>query len=516
MTQSAQKTTVKGDPVMKLRILSFLLASILLASSVSLAACSAPVEPTDTDPVTSAPVEGETDVPANDRLNARDNLPDDLDFGGTVIRLLTRTGDDDTKREFIAEDNSADVVSTAVFERNSLVEDRLKIELEIIESANTRHDGSDINNLLSKTVSSGTDEYDLIANHMSQTTTSVLAGYLHNLNQFEYLDAEMPWWNPSYSEEVSVEGRQYLAVGELALSYTSGMYAMFYNKALWAESHKPDELYELVKNHAWTLDALISYTADYNRDSNGDGVSDEKDLCGLYFQQPSIMSDAMAGAANIRFTEVKDGAYDFILNNERTLAFVDKMKLLLFENNGVYMGADNFAGSLEKLSLDTALFTVNMLGGTTYLREMENDYGILPLPKLTADQADYTGFVHNGFSVFGIPATVKDGDRVTAFLEAMAAESYRRVTYAYYDTALKVQYARDPVAAEMLDIISAGVVFDFAYVYNQSLNTAAACFRNMFANSAAIGKASSTFKSLERSTERSMEQLIKKLANLKV
>lgn len=498
------------------RLLSLLLACILLVSAVSLAACSAPAESGDTTADTTAPAEAESENPTNDRLNAKDNLPDGLHFGDTTLVLLTRTGDDDTKREFVAEKDDADVVSSAVFERNSLVEDRLGIQLEIIEGSDTRHGGSGINNLLAKTVSSGTAEYDLISNHMSQTTTSVLAGYLHNLNQFEYLDHDQPWWNSSYSEEVSVEGRQYLAVGELALSYTSGMYAMFYNKSLWAESHAPDELYELVKNNGWTLDALISYTADYNRDLNGDGRIDKEDICGLYFQKNSIMSDAMAGAAGVRFTNVADGEYDFVLNNERTLDFVDRMKLLLFENDGAIMEPDDFTNSLKKLSEDTALFTVNMLGGTTYLREMENDYGILPLPKLNADQAGYTGFVHNGFSVFGIPATVSDGDRVTAFLEAMAAESYRRVTYAYYDTALKVQYARDPVAAEMLDIISAGIVFDFAYVYNQSLNTAAACFRNIFVDTASVGKAASTFKSLERSTERSMEQLVKKLANLKV
>ena len=498
------------------RLLSLLLACILLVSSVCLAACSAPAESGDTTADTTAPAEVESENPANDRLNAKDNLPDGLHFGDSTLVLLTRTGDDDTKREFVAEKDDADVVSSAVFERNSLVEDRLGIQLEIIEGSDSRHGGSDINNLLAKTVSSGTAEYDLISNHMSQTTTSVLAGYLHNLNQFEYLDHDQPWWNSSYSEEVSVEGRQYLAVGELALSYTSGMYAMFYNKALWAESHGEDELYELVKNNAWTLDALISYTADYNRDLNGDGRIDKEDICGLYFQKNSIMSDAMAGAAGVRFTNVADGEYDFVLNNERTLDFVDRMKLLLFENDGAIMEPDDFTNSLKKLSEDTALFTVNMLGGTTYLREMENDYGILPLPKLNADQAGYTGFVHNGFSVFGIPATVSDGDRVTAFLEAMAAESYRRVTYAYYDTALKVQYARDPVAAEMLDIISAGIVFDFAYVYNQSLNTAAACFRNIFVDTASVGKAASTFKSLERSTERSMEQLVKKLAHLKV
>lgn len=501
---------------MKLRILSLALACLLLASSVSLAACSAPVEPSDTAADTTSAANAETESPANDRLNARDNLPDDLDFGDATLVLLTRTGDDDTRREFVAEKEDADVVSSAVFERNSLVEDRLHVKLEIIESSDTRHDGNTINSLLANTVSSGTDEYDLIANHMSRTTTSVLAGYLHNLNQFDYLDQDQPWWNSSYSEEVSVEGRQYLAVGELALSYTSGMYAMFYNKSLWAETHGADELYDLVKNDAWTLDALITYTADYNRDLDGDGKIGEKDVCGLYYQKNSIMSDAMAGAAGIRFTRVTDGEYEFILNNERTLDFVDKMKLLLFENDGAMLEPDDFPNSLKKLSEDTALFTVNMLGGTTYLRDMENDYGILPLPKLNADQEGYAGFVHNGFSVFGIPATVKDGDRVTAFLEAMAAESYRRVTYAYYDTALKVQYARDPVAAEMLDIISEGIVFDFAYVYNQSLNTAAACFRNVFVDTASVGKAASTIKSLQRSTEKSMEQLVKKLANLQV
>ena len=498
------------------RLLSLLLACILLVSAVSLAACSAPAESGGTTADTTAPAEVESENPSNDRLNAKDNLPDGLHFGDSTLVLLTRTGDDDTKREFVAEKDDADVVSSAVFERNSLVEDRLGIKLEIVEGSDSRHGGSGINNLLAKTVSSGTAEYDLISNHMSQTTTSVLAGYLHNLNQFEYLDHDQPWWNSSYSEEVSVEGRQYLAVGELALSYTSGMDAMFYHKALWAESRGEDELYDLVKNGKWTLDALISYTADYNRDLNGDGRIDKEDICGLYFQKNSIMSDAMAGAAGVRFTNVADGEYDFVLNNERTLDFVDRMKLLLFENDGAIMEPDDFTNSLKKLSEDTALFTVNMLGGTTYLREMENDYGILPLPKLNADQGGYTGFVHNGFSVFGIPATVSDGDRVTAFLEAMAAESYRRVTYAYYDTALKVQYARDPVAAEMLDIISAGIVFDFAYVYNQSLNTAAACFRNIFVDTASVGKAASTFKSLERSTERSMEQLVKKLAHLKV
>ena len=114
---------------MKLRILSLLLAVLMLTSACAFTACSDPVEPDGTTADTTSPVNTETDNPAADRLNTPDNLPDGLDFGDATLVLLTRTGDDDTKREFIAEKEDADVVSSAVFERNSLVEDRLNIKI---------------------------------------------------------------------------------------------------------------------------------------------------------------------------------------------------------------------------------------------------------------------------------------------------------------------------------------------------------------------------------------------------
>ena len=150
-----------------------------------------------------------------------------------------------------------------------------------------------------------------------------------------------------------------------------------------------------------------------------------------------------------------------------------------------------------------------MLGDTTYLRSMEDDYGIIPLPKLNKAQASYAGQAHDGSSAFGMPTTVRDGDMVAAFMEAMSAESYRYVTYAYYENALKVQYARDPVFAEMMDLISASVAFDFAVVYNPTLGNPVFCFRDMFTDPTMIGKASSTFKSMERSIEKNIQNLLR-------
>lgn len=501
---------------MKRSLTSLLLAAaMLLCMMQTLAGCAAP-DQTDEGSETQEDVVFEAGTDAYDRLHTPDNLPE-LDFQKKVIRILTRTGDEDTRIEFIAEKGSTDVVESAVYERNKLVEDRLNIEFEYIETSDTRHAGSAINELLARTVTSGTDEYDIIANHMSQTTTSVLAGNLLNLNTLEYLDWNQPWWNRSYRDEVSVAGKQYLAVGELTLSYISGTYAMYFNKFMWDNYYNGDDLYQVVKAGEWTLDKLTSYTTDMWQDSDGKNGLTENDVVGL-FHCTSALCDGFAGAAGVRFTEYdeENDAYAFVLNEPRTFEFIDRMKLLLFESNSTFIGPDDFKIGLEKLSQNTALFTPNILGGSIYLRSMEKDYGIIPMPKLDTVQEDYTTFVHNGFSVVGIPTTVKDPDMMAAVTEALCAESYRRVTYAYYDTALKYKYNRDPQAVEMLDIITGNIRFDFAYCYNQSLDTVAAIFRTVLATTSDISRAASTIKNKQRSAEKNIERLVQKIEKLKV
>lgn len=492
---------------------AWLLLAALLIPSLGLTSCSTP--PTGPGEEGSQSAEGsvtseQTQETETGRESIADNLPDGLTFSGETVCVLTRSGDEDTRREFLVDEGASDLVSSAVHERNTQVEDRLDFEIEIIESNDNRHAGAVINQMLAKTVSSGSDEYDLISNHMSQATSSLIAGYYADMAEYAYLDQDMPWWNSSYAYEITVDGHQYLAIGELSLSYISGMYAMFFNKTLWEETRKADELYDLVRAQKWTFDKLAEFTNDFNRDLNGDGRLDGNDVCGLYYQKPMLASDALAFAANIKFiTHTGDGEYEFVLNNERTIEFVEKMRRILFENNGVIMENTGARIIMEKLSQNTALFTVGMLGDTTYLRSMEDDYGIIPLPKLNEAQASYTSQAHDGSSAFGMPNTVRNGDTVAAFLEAMSAESYRRVTHAYYDNALKVQYARDPVFAEMMDLISASVTFDFAVVYNPTLGSPASCFRDMFTDPTKIGAASSTFKSMETSTQNSIRNLVR-------
>ena len=54
-------------------------------------------------------------------------------------------------------------------------------------------------------------------------------------------------------------------------------------------------------------------------------------------------------------------------------------------------------------------------------------------------------------------------------MEALAAQSWRTVTPAYFDVALKYRYSRDVQTAEMVDLIKDSIYINFESLYNESI-----------------------------------------------
>ena len=501
----------------KIRTAAALLALLCTLPAVVSCGSASDVKTTaDTAADTSVITETTAEEELTGRAAVKDNLPDTLDLGGKEIRILTRTDDRDTKVEFMAEAETGDVVEDAVYNRNLKVMERLNVSMKIFEAGTgaTRHSGAEVNALLDKSVLAGDDAYDLVGNHMSQITPYILKGAFLDIHDLPYLDWDMPWWNQSYNETITLDGKQYMCAGELAQTMISGTYVTFFNKKLWTENFGDDNLYEIVQNGEWTLDKMKQYCDEMYRDLNGNGTVDEEDRFGFVYSKDQIQGDAFAGGANVSFTtyDEADGYYYWTLENDHTADFLSKIKALIHENNNVWFTTNTeheFSVTLMyKMIDDTVLFMPHMLSGTDQLRDMKSDYGIVPMPKLDENQENYTTFVHNGFTVFAIPTTCKIADTVSPFLEAMCAESYRSVTPAYYDVALNVKYARDEEAAAMLDIATQSIVFDFGYLYNQYISSNTALFRAMFNTTSTIDKGMSTVHSKEKATNKLLAKII--------
>ena len=449
----------------KAAIVTILVSALLLSS---LAGCGQGSEKetvgSETTPSATANTETESET-ALTRENTPDTLPADLDFGGEDIRILYRGGDHDVQVEITAED-TGDVVDSSIFNRNIAVEDRLNIKLQYEPTTDDIHNGPTTNDLVKAAVAAGDPVYDLFANHMSQTTPLVLTQHFYNLYVQPYLDFEMPWWNQSFKEQVTLNGKNYMAAGDISQTMLRGTYVTILNKSVLNEYHTGYDPYETVRAGGWTYDEVLRL-ADIYHDVNGDGKADVSDIYGFIRDAVGIVNDALVGSFDIPLVENEGDTLKIVFNSEKTIGFIEKAQVLFYENN--YAIKQEYVDLANKLMDGTALMVIYRLSLTEALRDMEADYMILPCPKYDEAQQKYCGFTHNGFSVFCIPVSAANPDISAATLEALCAESYRHCTMAYYETTVKGKLARDGETAEMIDLIHEGIRFDFGYVYSASL-----------------------------------------------
>lgn len=488
--------------------ISFLLALAIVAPMA--AACSdKPSETADT-PKTTQTANGETVTqPEETTQKYLDSMPETMDFGGETIRFIVEEGSNGklSERSIVAEEDAADVVDAAVYLRNLTVSERLNIKIELIESIMF----SGLPAKVRPSILAGADDYDIIGTYQYYGIVMAPEGLMLNLNKLEHNDFTREYWASQYIENMSYKGIRYWATGDLSLRYIGGMYVSYVNSRLWNDYFGGENIYSLVTDGKWTLDNLYAYAEQTHIDLNGDGVPDAKDQFGFIINVQDPIEGVLAGS-NIKFSELDDNGTPYItLNNERTLDFYDKVYNLLYNNEGSFIAtADDSVTSMKMFSEGNTLCTVNKLyQSEVYLREMDDDFYILPVPKLDEAQEHYNTTLHDGVTLFGVPITNSKLEATSATLEALASESFRQVAPAYYETALKVKYARDTESALMIDLIRENVSADFVFLFSHSVADIAHLFRNQLSSKSQ--NLASQLKKLEKSWTKALEKLLIKL-----
>ena len=120
------------------------------------------------------------------------------------------------------------------------------------------------------------------------------------------------------------------------------------------------------------------------------------------------------------------------------------------------------------------------------LREMEDDYGVLPYPKLDEAQEEYYTHLLGRTGTFFLPKTLTDekAGMVGHVVEVLSAYSYRYLCPAIYDVTLTNKGIRDEESLEMLTMIMDRRTYDFSMFleYGTSFPYApGVCYRNLIA-----------------------------------
>ena len=108
---------------------------------------------------------------------------------------------------------------------------------------------------------------------------------------------------------------------------------------------------------------------------------------------------------------------------------------------------------------------------TATMHGMEDDYGVLPYPKLNKDQKDYLTGSDDHCSVLSIPLMIHP-DRyeiIGVGIEALSARTNQVVKKEFYDTMLKTNSTRNLQDEEMIDMILNNRVYDLGIFHRKDL-----------------------------------------------
>ena len=412
----------------------------------------------------------------NNRVFVSDNLPSNLNYNGEKFRIWGREVGSpfyDTEWEFV-EEIKGEVFNDAMYERELKVAERLNINIEKTLLTTSFQNAK-------KSVKAGDDAFDILFANAYDVAGDGLEGIYINLAKFPYIDYDMPWWPDTIKKDITINGRTFFVTGDITPSVLGYMNCIFFNKNL-AAKYDISGLYDLVFSGKWTYDKYVEVTKGLYKDLNGNGIVDKEDQFGVTM---SDYYDVYFSAFEIPITITNpDGSLSLALG-EKFYSAYEKLRVFSMSEDGLPQKISN-EGETVNYGNDVQFFTQGQIlffGGlvrfSNYFRSMEDDYGILTVPKWDENQEKYHTTSHANYSLVSVPVTAPQEryDMIGAVMEALASEGYRTTTPAYFDSTLKNKFSRDEESLKVLDILKTGLEFQPVMIYYKNMGDILHLFR---------------------------------------
>ena len=439
-----------------------------------------------------------------------------IDYGGASFRVAGYGGGDffyfligPEMNELWYESMTGDVYVDAVYQRNAAAEDLLNIRIE----PQFTHDGtsySAVSTLIEKCVKSGDNSVDAGYGSLAYDITSASRGNIHNYYLIDSIDLSEPWFDQNIIRNYSLGGKKlYALTGAFGIYDDYSVPVVYYNQNLLRQ-YSLDDPAELVKEGTWTFDALMGMGNTVFSDLDGNGIMDDADQY-AFLDNADILPHLMEATGNLQ-TKIDSDGIPYV--NCLTPEYIETAETVY--NTFIKSPAVRFnSGNPRTMFIEGhALFYYELLATMNAFREMEQDFSLLPLPKLNEQQEKYVNPVNSVWcTAFGIPVTVggEDLDRVGTVINVLSALSVDTVTKGLYEQILGAKLLREENARVMLDYAIGNKQYCWSNGYGWS-GTVASYIASYEKNGTFV--MASRAQAAEKSIQKSIENFLSKFDDL--
>lgn len=353
-----------------------------------------------------------------------------------------------------AEEITGQKFNDALYNRNLEVEERLNVK--IVDDVHD--DRNEVLRAVKNNVSAGDGTYDVISSFTNQVSGMFVSNMLIDMNTVPNLRTDEEWWNQSANENFSFHHFRFCLISSLCQNADDVATILLFNKNMCVD-YNIQLPYQSVRDGTWTFDRMWEMVDALPVDSNGDGAMDDRDIMGYVGQVHDIQAAMIACGVDF-FNKDENDTPHFILQNETN---VDKFNMLFDRfsdrTRACLVDGYTFAGELkgwdywfDKFIQGEALFMLQYPGNMSQYLDMEDDYGVLPMPKYDETQENYRTMTNGSFtSCLSIPK-IHDNDisDIGLVLEVMSYLSYVDVKPIYIENYLEQRFIRDEESAEMM------------------------------------------------------------------
>jgi hypothetical protein len=294
--------------------------------------------------------------------------------------------------------------------------------------------------------------------NLSNVRKFINIGAVVDFYDLDGIDLSMPWWDQNAQQKLSVAGKLFYTLSDFLITGIDNARAVYFNKKLH-EDLGLDDLYTMARDGTWTLDEMRKMGLVAVADLNGDGKNTRDDRYGMLCWNATSFYEAYLTSSDAEIMKQSESGIPYFYCFEQRFVDVYTRLLDIFStNNMTYLEND-----LNLFMDGHALSTTWTMYGATRLREMNTDFGIIPLPKYDLNQESYWHVSPNPHALM-VPVATKDELRTGIILEALAY--YSSVCYSenaviptYFELAVKGKTTRDAESLEMLDVIKNSISY---------------------------------------------------------
>ncbi len=427
----------------------------------------------------------------NGRLN--DDLPDDLNFKGEQVNVMYWS--DVENLEFEVESVTGNNVSDAIFDRNNRIEDRLNVELVWNGVPGNINNRTGFVRQVQAYAEAGQGSADIIATYSQTAGTLAVQGLLIDLATIKdsYIDFEKPWWPSQMVETVSFGNAQgtsyYFLTGDISTNVLHMMHCIYINKDILNRlDGNINDIYKMVYDGKWTLDALIELTSGVYSDLDTLPGKSNGDRFGLIGR--SYVLDAFYIGSNMKYIVSNQEAGKSLsvspdFASAKTVKLVRKCGQMFNGDDWITMKFNNEPDYDESLN-DVSVFQQGralviqqhaQMAEKSLVGKAKFSYGVLPMPKYNEKQVNYytsVGNPHTLYSMFvGLNSRGNIDSTLTmlsAVLECWASEGYRLTTPEIFEVNMQLKFSEGQDETNMFEYVRMGVTMDMGRLLAQELS----------------------------------------------